>query len=65
MKTLEKIWKWLSGKKTIIGLIGTNILQMDLEFIVNMNGDLKTILLYVFGLLAAGGLVHKAAKLKK
>lgn len=62
METLKKFLNWFNGKKTIIGLIGTNILQMDLQFIVNMNPDLKTILLYLFGILAAGGLTHKAIK---
>lgn len=65
MENLKQFWQWLSGKKTIIGLIGTNIIQMDLQFIINMNPDLKTLLLYGFGLLAAGGLAHKALKPKK
>ena len=62
METLKKIVQWLNGKKTIIGLLGTNILQMDLNFVVNMNPDAHKLLLYVFGLLAAGGLTHKMFK---
>jgi hypothetical protein len=38
---------------------------MDLQFIINMNPDVKTLLLYVFGLLAAGGLTHKMLKKPK
>ena len=62
METIKKFLNWFDGKKTIIGLLGTNILQMDLQFINNMNPDLKTLLLYLFGLLAAGGLTHKMIK---
>lgn len=62
MEIINNFIKWFDGKKTIIGLIGTNILQMDLKFIVNMNPDVHTLLLYVFGLLAAGGLTHKLTK---
>jgi hypothetical protein len=65
MEALKGFLKWLNGKKTIIGLIGTNILQMDLQFIQTMNPDIKTLLLYLFGLLAAGGLTHKVIKGKK
>lgn len=64
MEIIKKITDWFDGKKTIIGLIGTNILQMDLQIIANMNPDVKTLLLYVFGLLAAGGLTHKMLKKK-
>jgi hypothetical protein len=65
METLKNFWKWLSGKKTIIGLIGTNIMQMDLVFIANMNPDLEKLLMYIFMALAAGGLTHKVLKKKK
>jgi hypothetical protein len=65
MEILKKIAEWLNGKKTIIGLIGTNILQMDLQIIQSMNPDIKTLLLYLFGILAAGGLTHKVLKGKK
>ena len=53
---------WFDGKKTIIGLVGLNVLQLDLKFYETMNPDLYTLLLYVFGALAAGGLVHKGVK---
>lgn len=62
MEVINNFVKWFNGKKTIIGLIGTNILQLDLDLVQNMNADVKTVLLYVFGLLAAGGLAHKAQK---
>lgn len=59
---VKKFLDWLDGKKTIIGLIGMNIMQMDLHVISNMNGDLKTLLLWVFGALSGVGLTHKAMK---
>jgi len=62
MKTFQKINKWFNGKKTVIGLLGTTFLQMDLIFLQTMNPDLKTILLWIFGLLAAGGILHKSVK---
>jgi hypothetical protein len=65
MKTLKEFWKFLDGKKAIIGLIGTNILQMDLDIYKTMNHDLYVILLWLFGALAVGGLGHKAIKVVK
>jgi len=62
MEKLNKFWEWLSGKKTIIGLIGLNVMQMDLTFIHNMNPDLKTLLMWVFGALSGVGLTHKLKK---
>lgn len=63
MEIIKNFVTWFNGKKTIIGLIGTNILQMnELNFVANMNTDLHAILLYVFGALAAGGLLHKGVK---
>ena len=62
MKILNRLLNWLSGKKTIIGLIALNILQIDGLF-----DDEKAwykIAIYIFGLLAAGGLVHKIKKSK-
>ena len=65
MEKFKTFLKWLDGKKTIIGLIGMNIMQMDLTFILNMNPDLKTLLMWVFGALSGVGLTHKALKNKK
>lgn len=62
MKALTAINKWFNGKKTVIGLLGTTFLQMDLQFLATMNQDLKAILFWVFGLLAAGGILHKSIK---
>ena len=59
---LKKIIDWLSGKKTIIGLIGLNVMQLDLDYWLQMNQDLYTLLFYAFGALAAGGLAHKGFK---
>ncbi|WBC28433.1 hypothetical protein RPMD05_5 [Rhodobacteraceae phage LS06-2018-MD05] len=65
MEKFKDFLKWLDGKKTIIGLIGMNIMQLDLNFIASMNPDLKTLLLWVFGALSGVGLTHKALKHKK
>lgn len=65
MENLKKIITWLNGKKSIIGLIGLNIMQMDLAFIANMNPDIKTLLMWVFGALSGVGLTHKAKKIFK
>jgi len=65
MKTLQAINKWFNGKKTVIGLLGTTFLQMDLQLLTTMNQDLKAILFWVFGLLAAGGILHKSVKNNK
>jgi len=62
MKAIKFIIKWFNGKKTIIGLMGTTFMQMDLIFLQNMNPDIKNIGLWLFGLLAGSGLIHKAIK---
>lgn len=60
---LSKFWKWFSGKKTIIGLIALNVLQIDGLF--DTDQGWYKVAIYVFGLLAGGGLAHKARKLKR
>ncbi len=58
----KRIVKWFNGKKTIIGLIMTNLLQLDLEVYATMNSDLYKLLMFIAVGLAAGGFGHKLAK---
>jgi hypothetical protein len=62
MKYIKEFWEFLNEKKTIIGLIGLNIMQLPILAIVNMNPDLKTLLLWAFGALAGIGAGHKLKK---
>ena len=41
-----KIIDWFSGKKMIIGLIGLNIMQLDLDYWLQMNQDLYKMVYY-------------------
>ena len=63
METLNKFLNWLNGKKTIIGLLATSILQIDGLF-DNTAGWYK-VALYIAGILAVGGLAHKGNKALK
>ena len=59
---LKKAWSWLSGKKTIIGSLAVAFLGLDLDFMQKIPADITTIAYWLFGLLAAGGLLHKGVK---
>lgn len=63
MEFIKNILFWINGKKTIIGLIALNILQIDGLF--DSEQSWYKICIYLFGLLAAGGLTHKAVKKAK
>ena len=63
MEYLKKFLKWFNGKKTIIGLLALNILQIDGLFDSELGWYKVTI--YVCTLLAGGGFLHKVKKLKR
>lgn len=60
MTTLKNFINWFNGKKTIIGLIALNILQV--EGLFDHEQAWYQVAIYLAGLLAAGGLTHKAVK---
>ncbi len=56
---MKVIWDWLNGNKT---LIGTLILALVGSGIIPDHTFLYQFLLWIGGLLAGGGLVHKLKK---
>ena len=63
MKTFDKFLRWFNEKKTIIGLLTLSILQIDGLF--DPEQGWYKVVFYVAGILAAGGLSHKAKKALK
>jgi hypothetical protein len=64
MKTLEKIWNWLDGKKTTIGAIAMIISQTP--YLGDFIGTEAVEIIQYFGTaIGFGGVVHKVAKGKK
>lgn len=60
---MKKIWIWLDGKKTVIGLLAGRIIT--LPFMDTCDPQLITILTWIFDAMAAGGLAHKGVKYLK
>ena len=60
MKNTKKIWIWLNGKKTIIGLLGLQIISYP--FTERWDPQIVDILTWTFNILAGGGLLHKGTK---
>jgi len=64
MKTLIKIWKFLDGRKTIIGEF--LLLLLFQPFIKNLfSVELHTMLMWIVGTLTGASLVHHIKKEKK
>ncbi|GAG00455.1 unnamed protein product, partial [marine sediment metagenome] len=56
---MAKIWTWLNGNKTVIG---TLILAVLSTGIIGDHTFGYEVLLWLGGLLAGGGLIHKVVK---
>ena len=63
MKQIKQFLIFLNGKKTIIGLIALNLLQIDGLF--DTEQGWYKVAIYLCMLLSGGGLAHKAKKLKR
>lgn len=61
--TLKNIWKWLNGKKTVIGL-GILALTGQDFFANHVHVDVVAAMEWLGLILSGGGLIHKGMKVK-
>ena len=63
METIKKIWNWLNGNKTVIGLFLITLLSQPwFADILPVTSTAYQILYWAAGILAAGGVAHKIVK---
>lgn len=61
MKTVKKFWNWFSGKKTVIGYIGVQVLSFG--FVHNhISPDALEMMQWGFGIMGGVGVMHKVSK---
>jgi len=66
MDKIEKIWEWLDGKKTILGLIGhISLISINLAYKDLMTLDTQLNLHLYIGSLTSTGFIHKLVKILK
>jgi len=58
MKTVKRIWKWLSGKKSAIGIVGLSFCQLGL-IKNNINPGVLEILNLLFTIMGGAGVIHR------